>query len=277
MEILTFEYSMEIEFCGEQPAREHAFSLRALPQEGASQHVLSCEVKIRPDVALSYGTDAFGTEYCYGIVHESHRLFSVDVRGEVQRDADSCEEAPDYAGMVYRQQTAATVPGRLLTEMYETMKRDAAYHSAHEADLSEGQDCRLRQAYYIRDLVHHSMEYTPGATVPFTKAEQAAENGKGVCQDYAHIMLSLCRMDGIPCRYTAGLLAGVGESHAWVEICSHGRWISFDPTNPDVRWDQQLIFSHGRDARDCEINRGVFLGSDTQKQSVRAELQVRKL
>lgn len=270
--MLDFEYSMELDF-GETPhVTEHAFTLRCLPQESASQHIKSCEMRIEPAVVLSYGTDAFGTRYCYGLIHHPHKMFRVEVKGRAERYPDRYESASPFSQMLYRQPTPATAPGELLTDLYNVIRKDAGYQSTRNQDESDDRISCLQRAYCIRDLVHSSMKYVTGATAPFTKAEQAVEKGEGVCQDYAHIMLALCRMDGIPCRYTAGLLLGEGTSHAWVEICDGEKWVPVDPTNPDVKWDEQLIFSHGRDARDCEINRGVYLGPRTQQQKVAAQL-----
>ena len=92
--------------------------------------------------------------------------------------------------------------------------------------------------------------------------------GKGVCQDYSHILLSLCRMEGIPCRYVVGMLIGEGASHAWVEICSEGRWIALDPTNNLVVDDQHIKISAGRDYQDCIINQGIFTGQTRQTQQI---------
>ena len=136
----------------------------------------------------------------------------------------------------------------------------------------EGED-PLALAVRIRDLVHESIVYTPGVTFYDTTAEQAARGGKGVCQDLTHVMLSLCRMCGIPCRYTAGLLLGEGRSHAWVEVCYNGEWYSMDPTNPQIGWNEQIVFSHGRDAVDCKINRGTYIGPSAQIQFVNAQVE----
>ena len=92
--------------------------------------------------------------------------------------------------------------------------------------------------------------------------------GMGVCQDYSHILLSLCRMERIPARYVVGLLMGEGLSHAWVEVCSGGRWIALDPTNNLVVDDQHIKISSGRDYKDCMINQGLFVGRTTQRQDV---------
>jgi transglutaminase-like putative cysteine protease len=70
----------------------------------------------------------------------------------------------------------------------------------------------------ICSLVHESLTYEWGVTGVRTTAAEALAGGKGVCQDYAHIMLAVCRILGVPARYVSGHLVGEGGSHAWVEV-----------------------------------------------------------
>ena len=101
-----------------------------------------------------------------------------------------------------------------------------------------------------------------------TTAEEAWRLGRGVCQDYAHIMIALCRKAGIPARYVAGMMIGEGASHAWVEIARDDKWYGFDPANDKVVDDTYVKLGVGRDAADCLINRGLMRGGGTQTQTV---------
>ena len=116
--------------------------------------------------------------------------------------------------------------------------------------------------------IYQDMEYVQGVTDIHTTAEQALSGKKGVCQDYAHIMISLCRMADIPSRYVVGIMQGEGYSHAWAEVCIDGKWYGMDPTNDRIVDDTYVKLSHGRDYQDCIVNRGVFRGLGTQTQSV---------
>ena len=113
------------------------------------------------------------------------------------------------------------------------------------------------------------MTYRPGATTVRTTAEEALSEGMGVCQDYAHIMIALLRLLGIPARYAAGMMEGEGESHGWAEVNCRGYWYGFDPANNLLVNDRYIKISHGRDAGDCRICRGVFRNPTVQEQSVR--------
>ena len=93
-----------------------------------------------------------------------------------------------------------------------------------------------------------------------------------MCQDYAHILLALCRREGLTARYVAGTIPGEGETHAWIEVWHEGRWKGFDPTNDRETDESYLTFAVGRDAEDCSLSRGVFIGAGNQNQYIRCEM-----
>ena len=134
----------------------------------------------------------------------------------------------------------------------------------------------LDRACTFMDGLHDRFVYTPGVTDIHTTAEQAMALGQGVCQDYAHILLSLCRMEQIPCRYVVGMLLGEGLSHAWVEIADGERWYALDPTNRLLVDDQHIKISAGRDYTDCTINQGLFVGRTRQTQQAVVSVQEEK-
>ena len=334
--MLGFDYTMELDFGssgGEEPgifgqtgpyaqdvlsqANNHAFTLRCIPQELSSQHVLDFRISMEPQTDLSYQTDSFGNRFCYGVIRENHSLFRVQVSGHAQRFPDRREASTMQQEMIFRSPSQETRPGPVLTMLYHRLLHElygqplppeeaqsagtpavlpdgpvssvlsrqappsagaGEVPGAHDAShASPAQPLRhasgeevLVYAAAARDLVHSYMTYRPDSTRYDTRAEQAAKGREGVCQDFSHMLLALCRMAGIPARYTAGLLIGEGRSHAWVEVAAGGFWHPMDPTNPDIAWDQQVIFSHGRDAEDCKINRGTYYGPSAQVQFIRA-------
>jgi transglutaminase-like putative cysteine protease len=109
--------------------------------------------------------------------------------------------------------------------------------------------------------------YEPGATDVMTRADAALALGRGVCQDFAHVMLAACRRAGIPSRYVSGYLydpLGQGEvaSHAWVDILDGERgWVSFDPTHDREQTEAYVRVAVGRDYADVPPTRGVFKGT----------------
>ncbi len=117
----------------------------------------------------------------------------------------------------------------------------------------------------INAFVYRHMTYVSGSTTVSTTAAQAFAQGKGVCQDYAHIMLALCRLCGVPARYVSGHLIGEGGTHAWLEAIERdpltGRTVAtgFDPTH-DRRVNLDYVFiAAGRDYADVAPTSGVFV------------------
>jgi len=125
---------------------------------------------------------------------------------------------------------------------------------------------------------HRALTYKYGVTSVSTSAHEALAGGFGVCQDYAHIMLALCRAVGVPARYVSGHLLGEGGSHAWVEvIVDPGSApgiegcvaVAFDPTHDRRPGPAYITVAVGRDYADVAPTSGYFDGHAQGKLSVR--------
>jgi len=131
----------------------------------------------------------------------------------------------------------------------------------------------LEKAWLICHYVYRLMDYVPQVTSLDTPASEIIKSHQGVCQDYAHLMIALCRLHDIPARYVCGFMEGEGETHAWVEVCDGNTWIGFDPTH-DVEIHQgYLKLAHGRDAADCPVSRGIYMGNALQSTEVHVLLK----
>jgi transglutaminase-like putative cysteine protease len=110
-------------------------------------------------------------------------------------------------------------------------------------------------------------EYQKDVTKFDSTTEDFLTIGAGVCQDFAHLMLGLLRLSGVPCRYVSGYLhverkqREPSQSHAWIEFWtpSHG-WIPFDPTHHRSVDERYVVVGHGRHYDDVAPNRGIFRG-----------------
>jgi transglutaminase-like putative cysteine protease len=129
-------------------------------------------------------------------------------------------------------------------------------------------------------LVAERMSYVPGATHVFTPASEAWTDGRGVCQDFSHISLSLLREAGIPARYVSGYhYAGsgeigdkvTGESHAWIEAWV-GFWMALDPTSGTEVAERHVVLAHGRDYHDVSPMKGIFSGGQSKDVKVSVTL-----
>lgn len=254
MKELRFSYKMNLHFSS--PVCRHRFTLRCTPLSGERQQIRERVVSVFPNEFIAEDMDSFGNRCIYGYAEAEHDHFSFSVSGVAYTGLQAYENAPSEARVgPFKYQTAITQPGDSIRAFASRLGR-----APDESNLSY---CtRLMQALY------GEMRYAPGETTVQTTAEQAFSGGAGVCQDYAHIFLSLCRMQHIPCRYVVGLLIGEGASHAWAEIWDGGRWYAFDPTNNLIVDDKHIKISSGRDYQDCIINQGLFTGQALQEQCV---------
>ncbi|HEY2427974.1 MAG TPA: transglutaminase family protein [Acidimicrobiales bacterium] len=112
----------------------------------------------------------------------------------------------------------------------------------------------------ICDFVHDHLKWTPGTTTATSSALDVLQSGVGVCRDFAHLAVTLCRAFNIPARYAFGYLPDIGvpipdapmDFCAWIEVFLGGRWFTFDPRNNEQRSGRVLI-GIGRDALDVAM------------------------
>ncbi len=162
-----------------------------------------------------------------------------------------------------------------------------------------------RSAVRLCAWAHRALKYQPGATDARTNVSQALRRGAGVCQDYAHLMLALCRAAQIPARYVSGYspLMGnetaaaatisrisrqsakepddgnvsqaermhAGQMHAWVEALCGDRWLAFDPTHNRRTHPDCVFVACGRDFRDVSPVTGSYGGRATAQLRTRCE------
>lgn len=143
---------------------------------------------------------------------------------------------------------------------------DAALAAAAHELLASG-DTGLALAERVSAWVAATMHYRHDVTGVRTTAAEALAVGAGVCQDYAHVMLALCRLCALPARYVSGHLVGEGGSHAWVEVLLASAddpaslvAVAFDPTNDRRAGSRYLTVAVGRDYADVAPTYGTFSG-----------------
>jgi transglutaminase-like putative cysteine protease len=133
------------------------------------------------------------------------------------------------------------------------------------SELREAAPGDLEFAQLCCERVKTAIAYEYGVTSTSTPAAQAYAGGRGVCQDHAHVMLSLCRWVGVPARYVSGHLLGDGGTHAWVEVVvpqGHvARAVAFDPCNGVRAGARHLTVATGRDYRDVAPTSGSYSGN----------------
>jgi transglutaminase-like putative cysteine protease len=137
-------------------------------------------------------------------------------------------------------------------------------------------------AEQLTTKLHQDIGYAPGETTIGTSAIEVLETRRGVCQDFAHFMISCLRSRGLPARYVSGYLrtnathgdgqeklVGADASHAWVAVwCPPYGWIELDPTNGCFAGTDHIAVAWGRDFGDVSPLRGVILGGADHRLSV---------
>ncbi len=133
----------------------------------------------------------------------------------------------------------------------------------------------------LTQRIYQTFEFDPEATNVSTPLDEVLEGKRGVCQDFAHLMIGCLRSLGLACRYVSGYIlttppegkermVGADASHAWVSVyCPTYGWIDFDPTNNCMVQSEHITVAWGRDFSDVSPMRGVALGGGAQKLTVR--------
>jgi transglutaminase-like putative cysteine protease len=145
-------------------------------------------------------------------------------------------------------------------------------------------DDAFTAAQALSELIHNEFAYTPDATSTTTTVAEVLDGRAGVCQDFAHVLIGLCRAIGLPARYVSGYVfissgdaddPPVSASHAWAEVYSptHG-WRGFDAANNVIASEQHVKMAIGRDYGDVPPTHGTFRGRAETNMEV--EVSVRK-
>lgn len=246
---LRFFYDILLEF--DRPVGEHAFVLRCVPPTFPGQEILDVSLRLDPMVPYACQRDGFGNGLQLGRIGSMHDHFRYTVSGSARLDLSL--RRPSGCSPMFRFPSAYTQPSAGMRAWLAGL------------DLPQGE---AERAWALSEAVRGHMTYAPGETGVSTTAAQAFGEGRGVCQDFAHVYLALARQAGLPARYVNGLPEGEGASHAWCEVWLDGVWTGIDPTRG--RWTDEgyIRFGVGRDFGDCPMERGVFLGLTDQRQTV---------
>lgn len=258
-------------------------ALRLSPADTASQHLLQNDIQIKPKpAATSERVGAFGERILAISVETPHRELVVEARSRVwverrvlpAHDASPAWEDVRDAACAARSLDFGS-PAHFLFPTPMTPLLDAF--------TGYGRDCFPSGAPIIvcakalSDRIHRDFVYDPKATVVTTPAIKAFAARRGVCQDFAHIMIACLRGLGLPAAYVSGYLRtvppegkarlqGADATHAWVSLwCGEDLgWVDFDPTNALVVGDDHIELAVGRDYADVAPIDGVIVGGGEQ-------------
>ncbi|MEM6676750.1 MAG: transglutaminase family protein [Pseudomonadota bacterium] len=275
-------------------ARPAAFSqhlLRLTPRETDDQRVLSTRIELTPRTEVSPERDMFGNTAHMATVTRPHESLTITATSRVERQAPSqfifeagagWEQVRDQAlGSSNAPPVPSVAPFIFPSAMTEP---NAALRAYAAESLLPGRPL-LAAASDLMSRIYRDFEYVPGATAADTLPEESFAVRRGVCQDFAHVMLACLRAFRLPARYVSGYLRtippegqtrleGADASHAWVAVWDPVfAWVDFDPTNDIVPGLDHVTLAWGRDFADVSPVSGLVVGGGAQTLSVGVDVR----
>ena len=246
----TFTYSDDI--------ADTAMEVRLRPLDQEPQRLLSYELRLEPRGAVRAYRDVFGNWVETYNHRAPHRRIVVEARSVVETGSGSSGGEEPSPGERFR---LLRHDGPVMDVPW--VRETAARFGDRPVEPSLLSD--------LTGLIHQRFVYEPNVTAVASTVADLVELGRGVCQDFAHAWIAVCRALWVPARYVSGYLY-TGEtrqpqaSHAWAEAWLPGwGWLAHDPTNPSGGVDECYVrVAVGRDYRDVPPTRGVFRGAATE-------------
>ena len=235
-------------------------------------------INVSPSGSVRRYTDGFGNRAHLITVAKPHRMLEVVTRCDVVTTLVDPFSAPP-------QRPRALTPSELAdylqpSALVPVSAELAALAEPFRPASPEGTFEALRQ---MSKFIHDKFMYTKNVTTVATTVHDVLAQRSGVCQDFAHLLIGLCRSIGIPARYVSGYTVSGGTeagapmpeteaSHAWAEAYTpmHG-WRGFDPTNDLVASTAHIKMAIGRDYADVPPTRGTFRGQAEERLTVSVE------
>ena len=267
--LIRVEHTTELTY--DKPIAEAYTELRLRPLEGGGQHCSSFRLTTQPaGLRVREYRDNFGNAVHHFDLLETHDRLAVTAVGEVT--------TPTVFVNGRREPTPLELHDYLHPTGYVPFADPIRSFAARHAGSGKGTGSE--RAHELMEAVRAELVYEPGATGVQTRAEEVLALGRGVCQDFAHVLLAACRTVGIPARYVSGYLYDPSipdehaATHAWVDVWDLERgWLALDPTHGRDQTDAYVRVAVGRDYADVPPTRGVFKGSAQETLSVRVRLQ----
>jgi transglutaminase-like putative cysteine protease len=262
----------------EPAVRESVMEVRMQPRTDFRQRCLSFSLNIDPRASMMMYRDFYGNAVHNFDIPERHRMIEViaqaivDVLPARSLDADAVDDWSELDERV-----GQTDYWEMLLPSHFAMPSELLEKLAVELDLRRrGNPLELLQE--LNSRLYEMFDYAPNTTEVDSPIDDALKARRGVCQDFAHIMITLVRQLKIPCRYVSGYLyhedkskdrSPAGATHAWVEAyLGELGWVAFDPTNNLEGCDRHVRVAVGRDYSDVPPTRGVYKGEAESELSV---------
>lgn len=279
---MIFRISHKTVYHYETPASESYGELRVSPSTDHHQTVKKRKIQINPKTPLRSYDDFFGNHVEFFSIPKRHDTLSVHATAEVETKPQSMPQSASTLTVAEARQILKTrqhnhyvylrpTPMVPLHQVLNPLKRN--FIRANQP---------LDQALLeLNHWIYKNMKYQSGSTTVSTPLQTVVKKRTGVCQDFAHLMLSILRTYEIPARYVSGYieaydpevtdpaLIGATASHAWLEVyLPGGQWLGLDPTNNQLAGERHVRVAVGRDYRDVSPLKGTYKGASDQKLQV---------
>lgn len=270
----------------EQSVSESHNELRACPASDRRQRLRSYQVTVDPTARIFSYTDYWGTRVDAFGVRQPHPSLQVQAQASVETSPARAPSSLSMDRLVereFREDHVEYLEASPHTEWESTLETEA-----RRCTEAAGDDA-LAAVHGLHEFVRERVSYVKGSTYVGVEVDEILERGAGVCQDFAHLVIALCRSIGIPARYVSGYLFAEDETsdeaggdepvevetHAWSEIALPGRgWWPIDAVTGQTIGPRHVKIGHGRDYDDVAPLRGVFFGPADH--SLDVSVQVRR-
>jgi transglutaminase-like putative cysteine protease len=257
-----------------EPVRASVMELWAQPRKDPRQRLISFELEVEPAAQLFSYVDAFGNAVYHFDVPQPHDRLSIESRATVDTEAPA--PLPDQLDLgEWERMNSHFVQGECFDFLHPhgfaiQTEALAAFVAEHDLDRLRRVD-PLTAVKTLMETIYAAFAYAQGVTGADSPIDEALKAGRGVCQDFAHIMIAICRSWGMPARYVSGYLLTLSSeqgdrsnpdaTHAWVEVYLPSlHWVGFDPTNNVLAGERHVTVAVGRDYGDVPPSRGVYKG-----------------
>jgi transglutaminase-like putative cysteine protease len=241
-------------------------SVRLTPAAFAGQRVTDWRVSVSACERPLKFTDAFGNAVHLAAINTPHQALVIEAGGTV--------ETEDSSGIVAG--LADAIPPRVYLRVTARTRPDAGIRElARSVDRKD----RLDRLHALAGAVRARVDYVPGTTSTHTEAAAALADGRGVCQDHAHIFIAAARSLGVPARYVTGYLVIEADNasqahHAWAEAWVEALgWVGFDVANRICPTERYVRLAAGLDAGYAAPIVGSRRGGETEVLEVSVEVQ----
>jgi transglutaminase-like putative cysteine protease len=267
----------------EDEITENVMEVRKRPMVRDNQRCMSFKIKVRPKAKISKFEEYMGNLVHNFDIPQPHKEMTVIAESLVEvRDP---QELPDKCEMSTWDEFKALEAKTEFLEFIRSSPLVPASESLRSMyeDLKPGEaEDPLTFLKRVNGRIAERLGYVPQSTQVDSLVDEALEKRQGVCQDFAHLMIGLGRLAGIPCRYVSGYLyhredcgdrSCADATHAWMEAYLPGLgWIGFDPTNSILASVRHIVTALGRDYKDVPPTRGVYRGFSGAELSVAVQV-----